>query len=82
MQEPRPWPPRARKEDLSRRFTVSHGATGSALDLYSRRSCGYGHPQMQAVIGTCEARTKPEVNCESMAYRRRTFGLDLALARR
>jgi hypothetical protein len=26
--------------------------------------------------------TKPQVNWESMAYRRRNFGLDLALARR
>jgi hypothetical protein len=38
-----PCPPRARKEGHLRRFTVSHGATGSALDLCSRRSSGCGH---------------------------------------
>jgi hypothetical protein len=31
-------PPRARKGGHPRRFTISHGATGSALDLCNRRS--------------------------------------------
>ena len=35
--------PRARKEGHPRRFTVIHGATGSALDLRSRWSSGRGH---------------------------------------
>ena len=38
-----PCPPRARKEGHRRQFTVAHGATGSALDLCSRRSAGRGH---------------------------------------
>jgi hypothetical protein len=41
--EPDPCPPRARKEGHARRLTVTHGATGSAPDLRSRRSCGRGH---------------------------------------
>src|SRR5262249_5953260 len=42
-QEPSPCPPCARKEGHPRRFTVSHGATGSALELCDRRSAGCGH---------------------------------------
>jgi len=42
-----PWsrlcPPRARKKGHARRFTVTHGATGVALDLCGRRSSGGGH---------------------------------------
>jgi hypothetical protein len=38
-----PCPPHARKGGHPRRFTVIHGATGSVLDLCSRRSCGRGH---------------------------------------
>jgi hypothetical protein len=41
--EPGPCPPRARKEGHPRRFTVIHGATDSAPDLYSRRSAGRVH---------------------------------------
>jgi hypothetical protein len=46
--EPRPCPPRARQEGHPRRFTVSHGATGSAPGLCDRRSAGRGHLLMRA----------------------------------
>jgi hypothetical protein len=39
----RPCPPRARQEGGVRRFTVIHGASGSALDLCCRRAAGRGH---------------------------------------
>jgi hypothetical protein len=39
----RPCPPRARKRGHVRRFTVSHGATGNAVDRRSRRPSGRGH---------------------------------------
>jgi hypothetical protein len=37
-------------EGQPRRFTVSHGATGNALDLCSNRSVGRGHHLMQAGV--------------------------------
>jgi len=45
-----PCPPRARKEGHPWRFTVAHGATGSALDLCSRRSAGRGRLLCKQVI--------------------------------
>jgi hypothetical protein len=42
-EEMEPCPLRARQEGHSRRFKVIHGATGSAHDLCSRRSCERGH---------------------------------------
>jgi hypothetical protein len=53
-QERGPCPPRARKDGHTRRFTVIHGATGSALDLCSRRSAGRGHLLCKQVIKTDE----------------------------
>lgn len=47
-----PCPPRARKEGQPRRFTVSHGATGSVLDLWRRRSAGRVHLLCKQVFGT------------------------------
>jgi hypothetical protein len=42
-EEMEPCLPRARQEGHLRRFTVIHGATDSARELCSRRSCGRGH---------------------------------------
>ena len=42
-QMPGPCPPHARKEGHPRRFTVTHGATATALDLCSHRSSARGH---------------------------------------
>src|SRR5262245_15638397 len=45
-----PCPPRARTQGHPRRFTVGHGATGIALDLCGRRSCGLGRLLCKQVI--------------------------------
>ena len=52
--EPGPCPPRARKEGHPRRFTISHGATGSAPGLCDRRFAGCGHLLCKQVLNCCQ----------------------------
>ena len=50
----RPCPPRARQHGHPRRFTVSHGATGSTPSLCDRRFAGGGHLLCKQVIDFCQ----------------------------
>ena len=54
VRRPGSCPPRARQQGHSRRFTVSHGANGSALELCCRRSAGRGHLLCKQVIDFCQ----------------------------
>src|SRR5262249_20181024 len=52
-----PCPPHARKRDHPRRFTVIHGATNTAPDLWNRGSCGRGHLLCKVRIPPSAARS-------------------------
>ena len=77
-----PWsrlcPPRARKKGHARRFTVTRGATGVALDLCGRRSSGGGHFLCKQGV-----RLLPKTAAKTMdSYRHRPTSLEYRPSRR
>ena len=59
--------PHARNDGHPRRFTVSHGASGPALDVCSRRSVGRGHFLCKQVLA-CRRYQQQDASLNAARY--------------